>query len=373
LNRAGIINVFLEYLLLVEPFMFLVAIVSIPMTVAKLQKFKKWIVAFCLSNLLLAIAQGWLIRFGILRVMRMSAADEVQGVFYLSGAGNYVSATISMCVALYYLISAKTSPLWIRAFWFIAAFHQLLLSDSKQVLIALVAGWILLLLTKVQNIGKLFIYLACAVVAGIILVWCVENVESFAAFKHWANRSHLYAPNGLGTQLKLSGFSIIISHYESSLNWFFGLGPGHTIGRLGGWVLREYSNLLAPLGATTHPVSAETWELARGSWLFLESSMFSPLFSWVGLWGDLGFLGVGAYIYLWLIVWSDLGQDDFSKFLILSTLVFGFIFTQTEEPGYMLFVTGLIGCALQERRINRATHNRSLYLNVDVNHAMDTL
>ena len=81
--------------------------------------------------------------------------------------------------------------------------------------------------------------------------------------------------------------------------------------------------------------------------------MFSPFFGWAGIWGNIGFLGVGAYLYLASIVWRRLCYDKLSKFLMLNVFVHGFIFSQMEEPGYMLFVAALIALQWQERRLNK--------------------
>ena len=118
-------------------------------------------------------------------------------------------------------------------------------------------------------------------------------------------------------------------------------------------MLKEYEDLLTPLGSTRHPASSAVWAAAAASWLGNQSSMFSPLFGWAGIWGDLGFLGLGAYLYLSFIVWHKLCLDDFSKFLLLSVFVFGLIFSQIEEPGYMLTVACLIGLRWQEHRCRR--------------------
>jgi hypothetical protein len=129
-----------------------------------------------------------------------------------------------------------------------------------------------------------------------------------------------------------------------------GLGPGHTIGRLGGWLVWDYQDLLRPFDVTVSNASKAVWHAAGESWLGDRSSWFSPLFGWAGIWGDLGFLGLAAYIYLWILVWRRLCFDDLSKFFALTVLLFGTILTQIEEPGYMLFMTGIIAIRWQEHR-----------------------
>jgi hypothetical protein len=140
-------------------------------------------------------------------------------------------------------------------------------------------------------------------------------------------------------------------------NWIFGLGPGHTIGRLGGWMIRDYSRLLGPFGATSHPVSQAVWDTWNGH--YLDSSFFSPFWGFAGIWGDLGFAGLAAYLYLWSIVWRRLCPNDFSRFIVLNVLLNGFIFTLLEEPGFMLSVAVLIGLSWQERQlVEQRQHQR---------------
>jgi hypothetical protein len=138
--------------------------------------------------------------------------------------------------------------------------------------------------------------------------------------------------------------------YKSALNWLIGLGPGHTVGRLGGWMVWEYKSLLAPLGLTTSKASVAVWSATNASWLGNKSSWFSPLFGWAGIWGDLGFAGLGTYLYLWWTVWKKACIGDLSKFFTLTILVYGFIMTQIEEPGYMLYMTGIIALCWQTQQ-----------------------
>lgn len=353
LNQAGVINVFLDFVLLTEPFLLLLAIICLPLSTASFGKLRTWLLGSALINLLLAFFQQILLLAGLLFIGIYTPADAIQGVFYLSGAGNYVSVSISLSVALYYLLNAKTVAVWVRVFWLLAAFYQLLISDSKQILVVFVIAWALLLLFKFNNFGKALMYLIAIVIFLVGFYWAVQNLEmeGLNSFKWWLSRTELYGPDGEAANTKMAGIYMIISYYKSPLNWLFGLGPGHTVGRLGGWVFNDYGSLLFPLGATIHPVTAEVWEkVFYGSWLAKESSMFMPLFSWAGIWGDLGFLGLGAYLYLGYIVWSRLAQDDFSRLLLLTMLVYGLILTQMEEPGQSFTVAILIGLQWHERQ-----------------------
>ena len=276
----------------------------------------------------------------------MEGADRIQGAFFISGAGHVVGCSVSLTFGLYYLLKTK-NPLWLRILVFTAAIWNIIIADGKQVLLTFLVAMILLFLIKLNDIVAAFKYIISGIIIGTIFWWCVQNIKAFAAFQTWI-RPEIYGPDGEAILLKTAAFRIIPTYYESILNWLFGLGPGHTVGRLGGWMLQEYVDLLAPLGSTTHSASKAVWRAVGESWLGDQSSMFSPLFGWAGIWGDLGILGLAAYLYLAYVVWSYVCKNDLSKFFLLTVLVFGCIFSQMEEPDYMLSLACIIGIQYQE-------------------------
>ncbi|WP_339378255.1 hypothetical protein [Calothrix sp. NIES-2100] len=351
LNSAGLINVLLDFMLLAEPFILLIGIICIPFSLEGLNKFKRWILSFVIIHIFLALSQKILLEVGLLRRNGMTMEDNIQGVFYITGGGHVVSAMVAMSFSLYYFFTAKSVSILIRSAFVFAAFLVLLFADAKQVLLVYLIAWGCLILINVKDIKLTLQYIIAAIILGYILFWCVQNLPAFRAFNTWI-RPEIYGPEGDATILKTAAFRIIPSYFKSSLNWYLGLGPGHTVGRLGGWMLEDYWNLLGPLGATIHPCSQAVWAVWRGQ--YLDSSFFSPLFGWVAIWGDSGFLGLAAYLYLASIVWRRICLDDFSKLMMLTVMVNGFIFTLMEEPGYMLSIATLIGLRWQEQRLTNA-------------------
>jgi hypothetical protein len=89
--------------------------------------------------------------------------------------------------------------------------------------------------------------------------------------------------------------------------------------------------------------------------------MFSPLFGWAGIWGDLGLLGLAVYLYLGFVVWRYLCTDNLSQFFLLSIAVFGLIFSQMEEPGYMLSITFMIGLQWHYNRLKQQALEEEWY------------
>jgi len=351
-NKAGLINALLDFMLLAEPFIFLVSVIYLPLSLAKFIKIKNIFLSFFWIHLLLVFIQKYVLRTDTWEWVGMEGADRIQGVFFISGSGHVVGCSVSLTFALYYLLQGKKSPLWLRGLIFCAAMWNIIIADGKQVILAFMLAMILLFFIRLNNIIVALKYTFIGTILGLIFWWCLVNLSTFSAFNTWI-RPEIYGLDGEATLLKTAPFRIVPTHYDSILNWFFGLGPGHSVGRLGGWMLRKYVDLLAPLGSTIHPVTKEIWGTVGRSWLGNQSSMFSPLFGWAGIWGDLGLLGLAAYFYLAFLVWKKVCVNDLMKFFMLTVFVFGCIFSQLEEPGYMLSVACIIGIQYQESLIKK--------------------
>jgi hypothetical protein len=345
LNNAGAINVLLSFILLAEPFIFLAAIASISLSEKSFLQFRTWILGFAYCNLFFALCQKIVFNFD--RFGR-AGADNIKGVFIAQGSGHVVGASVSLTFAVYYFFNARNRPLWQRLAIIGAVFMHCLFADAKQVLFVFVVALALLAFTRLKNIGEVVQYIALLAFLVCLLYWASQTI--FPALLTWA-RPELYGPNGDATQLKIATFRVVPTFFEYPANWFLGLGPGHSVGRLGGWMLKDYWSLLGPLGASKSVAGPTVWQVVGNSWLGDQSSMFSPLFSWAGIWGDLGLVGLGCYVYLCVLLWNKLCQDNLARFLMLTVFLFGLIFSQMEEPGYMLSVAVIAGMLWQEQQI----------------------
>jgi hypothetical protein len=351
-NNAGLINAIVSFMMLGEPFIFLLAFSCLPLSVESFTKLKLFLYGSTLINFLLAAVQKPLIDAGRLNAGNLDGTDGCGGVFFVSGAGNYVSATVSVMFALYFITMEKASPLWIRLGILLLSLWHILFSDSKQLILTFGVAWVLLILISSKDIFKTVKLLIGLILIGFIGVWLAQNVTEFQAYTAWA-RPELYGKDGLAWYAKFYSIRSILHQYQSPLNWLLGLGPGHTVSRLGAWFLRDYAAILGPLGSTRTPIGQESMDFIAGFWLTSGSSLFSPIFGWAGVWGDLGLLGIGSYLYLGYLVWKHFGIGDIFKVMLLSIFVIGFIFTQMEEPGYTVSLAMIIGLGWQKQRLNK--------------------
>ncbi len=347
LNKAGAINALLDFVLLAEPFLLILTMLALSLPKENFIKFRRWLTYFLFSHLFIAYAQKYIFRVDTWNTLYLEPSDRIQGVFFLSGAGHVVGASVSLTFGLYYLTSAQDKPLWLRITVALAATWLVIVADAKQVILAFMVAGVILFFLKFNNLKTFITYFLAGSTLGYAFWWCTQNLEAFRAYNTWS-APELYGSDGDATRLKTAAFRVVTSHYESILHWFLGLGPGHTVGRLGGWMLHQYKSLLEPLGSTTHQASIEVWAQVGKYYIGSRSSLFSPLFGWAGIWGDLGLLGLASYLYLGWLVWHYLCLEDISKFLLLTVVVFGFIFSQMEEPGYMLSIAAIIGLKWQE-------------------------
>jgi hypothetical protein len=347
LNTAGFINAVLDFILLAEPFMILLAVICLPLNKVKAEKFQWWVLAFGIINLIFAYYQAFIQKNYFIGGAHQ---DNIKGVFINQGAGHVVGASVTLTAAVYFFIACKKYPLWLRIAVMLAALVHIVVSDTKQVMLVFAASWLLMQVTKLTSLEKTIKYLTVSVSLFAIFMWAATTFSFLDAYRYWMDQAYLFAPDGEATKLKFATFTIVPSYFHSFLNWFLGLGPGHTVSRLGGWLLQDYWSLLAPIGATKSPASNAVWGAVSNSWLGNKSSLFSPLFGWAGIWGDLGLFGLASYLYLWFLTWKNLCIDDLSKFLVLTVFIFGVIFSQLEEPGYMLFVTTGIGLRWQRHQ-----------------------
>ena len=357
-NQSGFINAVVSFVMLGEPIMFLLAIVCIPMSLESLKKAQKWLFYSVVINFLLAAVQKPLINMGLLYADGFNGTDGCGGVFFVSGAGNYVSASVSLAFAIYFLVSAKKVAPWWRITVLLAALWHILFSDSKQLVFAYMAAWLLLVVLNSQDLQTTIKLLLGVVAVGLTFYWCVQNVEMFFAYKSWA-RPELYQADGEVWYAKFYSVRAIISQLQSPLDWLFGLGPGFTVSRLGAWFLNDYWSLLGPLGATKSSIGPEARVFIKEFWLTSGSSMFSPIFGWAGILGDIGLLGLGSYLFLAHLIWRNFGINNAIKLILLCIVVLGFIFTQMEEPGYMLSIAMIIGLSWQENWLQKQ-RSRSL-------------
>lgn len=346
INKAGIINVVLEFIMLIEPLLLIFCIFTIEWCSRSIYIFRNGLIFIMSIHLLMIYYQFFILGH---------RSDDVVGLLLNMGAGSHVSGAIALSVSVYCYFYTKQNNInifiisnWKWFLFIMSLFVSVILSDAKQVFAAFLIAMALLSITNITDLRKTTNLIAVSFLSFSIIYLLSQT--AYPALTTWAKGGLLQE----GFKQKFLVFSIIHSFHNSFLNLFFGLGPGHTVGRLA-MLLPDYINQLQDLGATTSEVTASVMTSHQGHFMsnsITGSSMFSLFFSWSGFWGDIGFLGTITYLYMYFIIWTEVSHDELSKFLLLTIFVFGWVFQWMEEPQYMLFIMSLIGLRWQEIKIS---------------------
>lgn len=336
LNGAGMINVFLDFLLLCEPFLLFLLLLNKPLARFPILVLRYSLILALLLHTVLAYIQFF--------TNGHQDPDLIKGIFLEQGAGHHVGGAVALSGAIYVYSKSTVFSQSIRLITAIFIAGVVVLSDSKQVVAVFIVSLATLLILKLDNLTQFLRYFALTVSTAIFAGGGAFYL--FPGLTYWADLSLIQQ----GLEVKLGILSRIVSYYDSPFHWILGLGPGHTIGRLA-LILPDYFEQLKQLGATHSLITQESIAYQQSHWIsnsVTGSSMWSPFFFWAGLWGDLGIIGTGLYLYLWLLVFRHVCLEDISRFLVITIVIFGGVFSWLEEPGYMLFVAGLISLLRQE-------------------------
>lgn len=338
LNGAGIVNIILSYLLLTQPFFLFLIMTWRKWTLMEVHGFKRLLLLIAISHIILSYFQALLLGL---------SGDFVRGLFIGMGAGGHVAGAVALSAAVFFIFgdTEKSGKLAKSALAFVLA-TIVVMSDSKQVLAVFFISMVVFSISRLSQLRSFSMSIALACLTYILLV-VLSN--TFIPGTRILGNTDFFVQ---GLQQKLNVVPVIIHHYDSPLNWLFGLGPGHTVGRLGS-MLPDYSEYLAPLGATISNATRAVWFAQQNHYLsnsISGSSLFSLFFSWAGVWGDLGVLGLAVYAYTLVALYRRVRSDSFSSFLLITLVVFGFVFSWMEEPSYTLFIISILGLRWQHLR-----------------------
>lgn len=343
INDGEILRPILNWLVLMQPFLLLYALLATPVTDRT---------TYLLWNLVLAIAFVQ-VPLGLWQRVFISKGnpDLVQGTFMGSGTGAHVAGAVALLGALSLVCKgAGSKSSHVRIFCLASAiplFGMAVMADAKQVIVAFVPG-LLFAIVKITGIRPSTVILPIAFLCIIL----------FASF-------HFYKPlQKLGERGLMSGglegkrfalVTILSKMAETPGGWLLGLGPGNTVSRVAlmtpGAQLDATSSI-SILGLKTAPVTRRLIAVSTGNWLWKSSSAWSAECSWFGLIGDLGLAGLAVYLWILVIAWMELGGGwlgSSAKGALLSMAVLGGVYSWLEEPGFTLLVVLVVGVAMRPR------------------------
>jgi hypothetical protein len=134
---------------------------------------------------------------------------------------------------------------------------------------------------------------------------------------------------------------------HNPLAFLTGLGPGTTATRIA-WLSGPDAPVssLQGFGLEPTPIAQELLTAWANNPRWEQSSVSSPFSTWIGVYGDLGILGMAALITLWWLPWKAAHRATGglgARAVILFTVLLGLVFNWMEEPTLVIIAAVFIG------------------------------
>lgn len=336
-SGVGMIRPALLWLLLMEPFLLLYAIVRDPPPQRQLQ----WL-AYTLIGLTLIQ-----VPFGLVQLQRYGIGDYVQGTFIGQGAGAHVLGAMMLVSAAFAMQSGVVRSTTLKTLVVTSALLMNVLGDAKQAIAVFLAC--MAVIGLVNSPKQWPRYLVGLLVVSVLYDYAVRYHDRL---RQITDVELIQA----GLEHKMGVVPMIRLEFDSPTDWILGVGPGNSASRVAlmshaGY--RRGGRALPLFDFPTSRLTEKIWHTNEAGLLTGRggSSAFAMIFSWAGIWGDIGLPGVVCYLLLLAVIWraardKGKGAYDAVRVTVLFVAALGIVFSYLEEPGLMLPAAGWIGVVL---------------------------
>ena len=285
------------------------------------------------------------IPFAALELVRLGGSDRIQGTIYGAGAGAHVISAVIVGGGIWILsggIGRRALGAW-RFPVVVVLFVIPFLADAKQVIVALPA----IVLASSWKVGRLQLVLRSALAIGSVVALFTLDPAGRTALGFIEGNQH-------GRSGKEAS-AVFVWHKLSSdpASVAFGKGPAETVSRAAFLTLPTFQRSGSPLAVlglkpAVIPVEAQQAALvASGGGTSFNSGLSSAL----GVFGDLGTVGVLAYGGLVLSLFVRLRSEKSAEGVAAAAgfalfLVLGLVFDWWEQPPFGVFLGALAGLSL---------------------------
>lgn len=355
-NKASILKSILLWLTFCEPFIFLYAICRTPLT--ETQKRFLWNIFY--GYLVVYVPICFMQYFtGFFSTRPVGHGDIIQGTFTGMEASAHVSGAVALVYILMFMAKIVLSDdATKRTRWILVSMPLLVISiltDAKQCIIAFIPACFLLICAFSSFPAKKRAIIGATMLIGIVILFNVDLPgKTLEKARQDAIVGYGGTAGGLDSILlrKWTGFQIAMEAFDStSMGWMLGVGPGMGGSRVAFEALTggKAGSAIRKLNLKESPLTKDIWQIDYYS---SRSSLYTGISSWLGIFGDLGLIGLLIYVWLWWQIWHSIGSNEgwkagAIKSTIVMTLVLGALFNWLEEPNYMCFVAFLVGLAVK--------------------------
>jgi len=341
---------FVTFLLWAEPFALILMMLIEPPS----KEQQRWLLG--LLTVLVAIQ----LPFAVYQARTAGVGDPVVGTLVGYGAGAHLMAGIAILGGVSLMVwGYHRSVSWGLLATLLAAPFTILipvLADAKQVTFALPFAGLVLLIAVPGLIRKIGVLVP---IAGALLVLLLVVPTGRTAVMYLENASQ-------GRSGKLIATDIILEQMKWDPSaWFFGFGPANGISRAA-FMTTPALGAESPISVLgLQPATIPSLVLSRIEPLARATSFNSPVSSALGVFSDIGIVGV--LVFTWMIACVCIPLLRTRTWVARAALA-GWImsfplaitFDWWEEPPFMLLLALLTGVALADRqRFSRSQRPRT--------------
>ena len=231
------------------------------------------------------------------------------------GNGAHLSGSLSSLIA-FYLFTNKNFNNFTKFFFNFFLLGTNIVTDSKQVLVIIILIFgIYVALNKnlKNNIYQILIY-SCLLVIFIYFITSLTLVQNLKG----GDASYFIE----SIKLKFNVFNIITNEFKFFYNYLIGLGPGHVNSRLA-FLIPDYESY-SFFNFSKNFLTEYIFFIQEDNYLtnHITGSSFSSLFFFISsTYGEIGLLGLFAYLIIIYNISKYLGHDLFVFLLILNLLI----------------------------------------------------
>jgi hypothetical protein len=341
-NPSEVLRPVLYLMLLGEPFAIVGGLVADPPSPRMRLALERTLLALVLIQ----------IPFAAIELVKLGAADHVQGTLYKAGAGAHVISAVVVVGAIWIFnggIGHRTLGV-LRLPVAVVLFSIPLFADAKQVILALPA----IVLASNWRVSRLQVFVRAALVGGSVVALFTlapggRTAESFLEKAHNGQGGKEAAARFVWRKLDGDPASVV-----------FGKGPAETVSRAAFMTTDLEQGAKSPLASlglkpASIAVEAQTTALrvSQGG-----TSFNSGTSSTLGVFGDLGIFGAVAYGGLLLSLFLRLRREASPEGIAAAAgfalfIVLGLVFDWWEQPPFGIFLGVLAGLTLSKPSLER--------------------
>lgn len=270
--------------------------------------------------------------------------DGVQGTLIGQGAGAHILGMVGVLAAVLIWWAYPNVGIHIRIGLVLLFLMLGVLGDAKQIYPAVLLGSIPLLLYMFRRRPHLI-----PVIVGLVFTLVPIIFVLNPSFRNIANLDHILWL----VEIKIDQIQIV-GEELTTMRFLMGSGPGNGTSKIALLSLPGYGNVPeSVLGSGMSEVALRLLDANKDFFgVNMGSSVASPFNSWLGIFTDVGIIGLVVYCILGALVLRCITKSTDQvkavvRSLMLMAVILGLIYSWLDEPVYSVYLSVTIVCVVR--------------------------